>query len=57
MCCCAFPLAAIHGLPGNALTALQKALRQGTPVIHHSDQGVQYAADGYTTALEQRGCV
>ncbi len=38
-----------------ALTALHKALRQGTPEIHHSDQGVQYAADGYTAALEQRG--
>ena len=38
-----------------ALTALQKALRQGTPEIHHSDQGVQYAAYGYTAALEQRG--
>jgi putative transposase len=38
-----------------ALTALQKALRQGKPEIHHSDQGVQYAADGYTAALEQRG--
>jgi len=40
MCCCAFPLVAVHGLAGNALTALQKALRQGTPEIHHSDQGV-----------------
>jgi putative transposase len=38
-----------------ALTALRKALRQGRPEIHHSDQGVQYAADGYTAALEQRG--
>ena len=25
------------------LTALDRALRRGTPAIHHSDQGVQYA--------------
>lgn len=33
------------------LGALHKALRQGTPSIHHSDQGVQYACEDYTDAL------
>ena len=31
--------------------ALVRALRRATPAIHHSDQGVQYAADGYTELL------
>lgn len=31
--------------------ALVRALRTATPEIHHSDQGVQYAADGYTELL------
>ena len=37
-------------------TALQKALdAHDAPCIHHSDQGVQYAAAGYTEALQARG--
>jgi transposase InsO family protein len=38
---------------GLTLTALHKALVQGRPSIHHSDQGVQYAASAYTALLEQ----
>lgn len=34
-----------------ALTALQRALRVGRPAIHHSDQGVQYAAQAYLDEL------
>jgi len=34
------------------LTALQHALRKHTPQIHHSDQGVQYAASAYTDLLQ-----
>lgn len=34
------------------LTALQGALAQGKPEIHHSDQGVQYATTRYVQALE-----
>ncbi len=30
------------------LTALRRAYEHGCPVIHHSDQGVQYAATAYT---------
>ena len=38
------------------LTALQKALdAHDAPCIHRSDQGVQYAAAGYTEALQARG--
>jgi len=33
------------------LLALQRALSHGTPKIHHSDQGVQYAATAYTRTL------
>ena len=33
------------------LEALRKALRRGRPEIHHSDQGVQYAANQYVAAL------
>ena len=33
------------------LIALGRALEKGTPEIHHSDQGVQYAADAYTHKL------
>jgi len=37
-------------------TALFRALRGHTPpAIHHSDQGVQYAAAEYTDLLQQRG--
>jgi putative transposase len=35
--------------------ALRRALRSATPEIHHSDQGVQYAADGYTELLRTAG--
>ncbi len=53
---------AIRGweLGGNlteALTvaALERALAGHTPEIHHSDQGVQYAATGYVDRLLRRG--
>lgn len=32
--------------------ALERALAKGHPDIHHSDQGVQYAATGYTALLQ-----
>jgi putative transposase len=34
------------------LSALQQALAHGRPEIHHSDQGVQYAATAYVEVLE-----
>ncbi len=37
------------------LRALEQALVTHTPEIHHSDQGVQYAAIAYTTRLQQAG--
>jgi transposase InsO family protein len=37
------------------LTALQKALKDRSPEIHHSDQGLQYAATDYTDLLHQHG--
>src|SRR5438067_386201 len=37
------------------LTALQRALASGQPEIHHSDQGVQYAATAYVTMLHEAG--
>jgi putative transposase len=37
------------------LTALGRALRTGTPEVHHSDQGVQYAATDYVRRLTSRG--
>ena len=37
------------------LTALHQALVRHTPTIHHSDQGVQYAATTYTQLLQQAG--
>lgn len=37
------------------LTALQMALQQATPEIHHSDQGVQYAAAAYVNLLAAAG--
>ncbi len=37
------------------LTALCRALAHHTPTIHHSDQGVQYAATAYTQMLQQAG--
>lgn len=36
------------------LTALKRALAQGCPLIHHSDQGLQYACHDYTGLLSQR---
>jgi transposase InsO family protein len=35
--------------------ALKEALTKQTPEIHHSDQGVQYAATAYVQLLEARG--
>jgi putative transposase len=35
------------------LTALQRALAQRLPEVHHWDQGVQYAATGYVQLLEE----
>jgi transposase InsO family protein len=37
------------------LTAVQRALARGRPRIHHSDQGVQYAARSYVAQLEAAG--
>jgi putative transposase len=37
------------------LTALRKALQTGQPEIHHSDQGVQYAAYDYIDLLKVHG--
>jgi transposase InsO family protein len=37
------------------LTALQRALADHIPLIHHSDQGVQYAAIAYTNLLAAHG--
>ena len=34
------------------LTALRRSLSKHQPVIHHSDQGVQYAATAYVEVLE-----
>ncbi len=36
-------------------TALERALGKHRPVIHHSDQGIQYAAPEYVHRLEQAG--
>lgn len=36
------------------LEALQQSLEDHVPEIHHSDQGVQYAANEYVTALQAR---
>jgi transposase InsO family protein len=38
-----------------SLTALENALAQGKPDIHHSDQGVQYAATKYVARLKGIG--
>ena len=35
--------------------ALRQALARGTPEIHHSDQGIQYAATGYVALLHEAG--
>ena len=37
------------------LTALKRALAYRTPEIHHSDQGIQYAATAYTDLLRTTG--
>jgi transposase InsO family protein len=37
------------------LRALEKGLEKGSPEIHHSDQGVQYAATAYVDLLGQHG--
>lgn len=37
------------------VAALERALAHQTPEIHHSDQGVQYAASGYVDRLLRRG--
>jgi len=39
------------------VTALQRALVHHTPEIHHSDQGVQYAATLYTEMLKNAGAL
>jgi transposase InsO family protein len=36
------------------LTALRRACEHGRPEIHHSDQGVQYAATAYVEMLKSR---
>ncbi len=38
---------------GLTLTALQRALQQRQPQIHHSDQGIHYAAQEYIDVLQQ----
>jgi putative transposase len=38
-----------------ALGALERALARRVPEIHHSDQGVQYAAVGYVERLQSAG--
>ncbi|NEQ26875.1 MAG: DDE-type integrase/transposase/recombinase [Microcoleus sp. SIO2G3] len=37
------------------LVALKRALASGEPEIHHTDQGVEYAAKAYTQLLEKQG--
>lgn len=37
------------------LTALERALAYGRPEIHHSDQGLQYAAGDYVQQLQDTG--
>jgi transposase InsO family protein len=45
-----------RSLDGNlTLAALERALGQHRPEIHHSDQGVQYAATDYVARLQQLG--
>jgi putative transposase len=45
-----------RGLEGElTLAALGRALRRHRPQIHHSDQGVQYAATGYVDRLRAAG--
>jgi transposase InsO family protein len=42
---------------GLTLAALERALVVATPLIHHSDQGVQYAATAYVQRLQQLGVI
>jgi len=45
-----------HGLGAElTLAAVHRALLQGQPEIHHSDQGVQYAATDYVAVLQAAG--
>ena len=45
-----------HGLGAElTLAALHQALIHGRPEIHHSDQGVQYAATDYVAVLQAAG--
>jgi len=45
-----------HGLGAElTLAAVHRALVQGRPEIHHSDQGVQYAATDYVAVLQAAG--
>ena len=45
-----------RGLDGGlTLQALERALTHGRPEIHHSDQGVQYAATDYVQRLQGVG--
>jgi transposase InsO family protein len=45
-----------HSLDTTLTTmALQMALQQATPEIHHSDQGVQYASTAYVKLLTEAG--
>ena len=37
------------------ITALNKGLAGGRPEIHHTDQGVQYAANEYVRLLQEHG--
>ena len=41
--------------PSLTLVALERALQQGRPEIHHSDQGVQYACEAYVRCLQEQG--
>jgi len=40
---------------GLTLAALRRAMRRGRPEVHHSDQGVQYAATAHTDLVAGRG--
>ena len=37
------------------LRALEQALRQSVPEIHHSDQGVEYLSNVYLSTLAEHG--
>ena len=39
---------------GLTLGALERALQQGRPEIHHTDQGVQYACEAYVGCLQEQ---